>query len=89
MLKDSQSGGCPCVFWVLADAKTRGMATSATEVRSGMETFRSKSQELSEIASILNEEVGRFKLKAVEAEPISEAIEVSEEQEEEEFVLEE
>ena len=65
------------------------MATSATEVRSGMETFRSKSQELSEIASILNEEVGRFKLKAVEAEPISEAIEVSEEQEEEEFVLEE
>ena len=70
-------------------AGTEEMATSATEVRSGMETFRSKSQELSEIASILNEEVGRFKLKAVEDEPISEAIEVSEEQEEEEFVLEE
>lgn len=47
-------------------AGTEEMAASATELRSGMEVFRSKSSQLSSVASVLNEEVGKFKLKPTE-----------------------
>lgn len=40
------------------------MAASATELRSGMEVFRNKSGQLSKIANILHEEVGKFMLKS-------------------------
>ncbi|UXX79335.1 methyl-accepting chemotaxis protein [Reichenbachiella carrageenanivorans] len=47
-------------------AGTEEMAASATELRSGMEVFRSKSGQLSSVASVLNEEVGKFKLQPTE-----------------------
>ena len=46
-------------------AGTEEMASSATEMRSGMEVFRTKSSQLSSVASVLHEEVGKFILRAV------------------------
>lgn len=46
-------------------AGTEEMASSATEMRSGMEVFRAKSSQLSSVASVLHEEVGKFILRAV------------------------
>lgn len=45
-------------------AGTEEMAASATELRSGMEVFRNKSGQLSKVANILHEEVGKFMLKS-------------------------
>lgn len=45
-------------------AGTEEMAASATELRSGMEVFRAKSGQLSSVASVLHEEVGRFILRS-------------------------
>ena len=45
-------------------AGTEEMASSANEVRSGMEVFRAKSSQLASVASALHSEVGRFSLHA-------------------------
>lgn len=45
-------------------AGTEEMAVSATELRSGMEVFRTKSGQLSAVASVLHDEVSRFTLQS-------------------------
>ncbi|MEP2024955.1 MAG: methyl-accepting chemotaxis protein [Reichenbachiella sp.] len=48
-------------------AGTEEMAASATDLRSGMEVFRSKSGQLSTVASVLHEEVGKFVLRSAQS----------------------
>ncbi|WP_456459267.1 methyl-accepting chemotaxis protein [Reichenbachiella sp.] len=69
-------------------AGTEEMASSANEVRSGMEVFRTKSSQLSAVASVLNEEVGRFTLSQTSNALITSIQGSGEKDREEELVLE-